>query len=116
MDLKLTKKHRLSDSAQISLLRRKGKKIIARPFVVYVEKNGLGYPRIAIALTRKSGKSVVRNRVRRKIREFARKNKTLLGNLDLYFFSSVSLENDLASSFFESLVSRLLTVKIIKQS
>ena len=50
-------------------LYQKGKSAAGRYVVVYCRKNGLGYNRLGITAGTKLGHAVVRNRVRRRIRE-----------------------------------------------
>lgn len=60
------------------------KKIVSgRSFLIAWEANRLGYPRLGITASRKSGSSVVRNRVKRYIREYFRQHQLLLPNVDL---------------------------------
>ncbi len=44
-------------------------------FVVYLAPNNLGRPRLGITTSRKVGKAVVRNRVKRLVREYFRMSK-----------------------------------------
>ncbi len=50
-------------------LYRKGKSIPGRCVVVYARKNGLSYNRLGLTASTKLGNAVVRNRIRRRIRE-----------------------------------------------
>jgi ribonuclease P protein component len=52
-----------------------GDKIETNCFVVYLRVNELQRHRLGITVSRKIGKSVVRNRVKRRVREIFRKNK-----------------------------------------
>jgi ribonuclease P protein component len=47
-------------------------------FVVYLASNNIGRPRLGITASRKVGKAVVRNRVKRLIREYFRVSKHCL--------------------------------------
>jgi ribonuclease P protein component len=85
------RKHRLNDSGLIKKVREAGRKIYKSRFLIYRHSNSLGYPRIAIALTRMAGPSVLRNRVRRKLREFFRKRKQALGSNDYFIYASRNL-------------------------
>ena len=54
--------------------------------VLYVAPNDLGRPRVGISVSRRIGKAVVRNRVRRRVREAARLRLSADGpGLDLVF-------------------------------
>lgn len=52
----------------------KGSKIVNRYFIFYYFKNNLGYDRIGFTVSTKLGKSTLRNRVRRRLREVFRLN------------------------------------------
>lgn len=55
-----------------------------RLFVVYVKENGLGRHRLGLTVSKKVGGSVVRNRVKRVLREAFRLQRTLIpGSLDI---------------------------------
>jgi ribonuclease P protein component len=54
-----------------------GDKVEASCFVVYLRANDLQRHRLGITVSRKIGKSVVRNRVKRRVREIFRQNKEL---------------------------------------
>ena len=51
------------------LLYRRGKSSVGRSLVIYCRKNGLSYNRLGITAGTKVGHAVVRNRIRRRIRE-----------------------------------------------
>lgn len=83
MDLSFSKKYRLKRQKEFELVYKKGSRRIGRFVVVYYLENNLGYPRIGISVSRKVGKSVVRNRWKRLIREAFRLNKHLLPSWDI---------------------------------
>jgi len=90
-DRSFPKKHRLHVPSEIDCVRKKGKRFLVTPLIVYSMSNGLVYPRLAIALTRRCGTSPTRSYIRRRIREFFRHNKTGLAGLDLFIFSNRDL-------------------------
>jgi ribonuclease P protein component len=47
--------------------------------VIFVAPNELGHPRLGITVTRKAGKSHVRNRLRRWVREVYRRSRNEIG-------------------------------------
>ena len=53
-----------------------GKKIQARFFTAFILPNSQPQSRIGITATRRTGNSVVRNRLRRRVRELYRRNKS----------------------------------------
>lgn len=98
-----TTKERLRRERDIILVRKKGIRLSLYPFVIYTLTNQINYPRIAIALTRSSGTSVVRNKTRRQLREFFRTHKAIFKNQDVFFFSNRPIKQPLNTQWFEKL-------------
>lgn len=71
----MEKKHRLRKNTEFKRAYVKGKNYWNRNFKLYVKKNDLNYTRFGIVVTKKLGKAVVRNKIKRRIREI---NKDLL--------------------------------------
>ena len=57
-------------------LYRLGRKHHTANFIVIIKQNGLGITRLGITVSKKTGNSVKRNKVKRLIREFFRLHKT----------------------------------------
>ncbi len=57
---------------------RRGKSAVSPVLVVYTRKSKNTFNRLGITVSTKVGKAVVRNRVRRRIREAYRKNEALI--------------------------------------
>lgn len=70
----MEKKHRLRSNEDFKKVYRNGKNYWNRNIVSYVMKNKLDYTRIGFSVTKKIGNSVVRNRVKRRMREICRLN------------------------------------------
>jgi ribonuclease P protein component len=69
----MEKRHRLRDNADFQRLRREGQ-TLARPLIVLsFLPNGLGYTRFGFAVGKRVGKAVVRNRIKRRMREAVRR-------------------------------------------
>lgn len=51
-----------------------GKNFWNRNLILYVRKNNLGYNRVGYSITKKVGNSVVRNKIRRRMKEIYRLN------------------------------------------
>lgn len=77
------KQYRLLQRHDFVSLSRSKKVVSGRFFLVAWEINCLGYPRLGITASRKSGSSVIRNRVKRCIREYFRQHRLLLPDVDL---------------------------------
>lgn len=58
---------------EISGLFANKKKFLTKHLIVYWQKTDFHFPRTAFAFSRKAGKSTVRHRFRRRLREFIRK-------------------------------------------
>lgn len=52
-------------------------------FLVVWQPNQLGYPRLGVTASRKVGGAVVRNRIKRQVREYFRLHRHLLSPVDL---------------------------------
>jgi len=61
----------------------KGRRIPSSSFVLFVQENDLGRPRLGITVTRRLGGAVKRNRGKRLIREIFRRHKAELSNVDI---------------------------------
>jgi ribonuclease P protein component len=63
---------RLRSSRQFEAVYSRGARVHSSTLVLYGLLNNLGYPRLGVTVSRKIGKAVVRNRVKRRIREIFR--------------------------------------------
>jgi len=71
----MTKHHRLSSSQDFKILFRKGKRIETRLLRITTLANNLSYARIALIVPRAIEKrAVLRNRLRRRVSEWIRRN------------------------------------------
>lgn len=75
---------------------RKGKSAVSPQLVVYCQRNRRGHSRLGVSVSTKLGCAVVRNRVRRRIREIYRLNKAkMLPGYDLIVVARVrAVETD----------------------
>ena len=79
----------LKKPSDFSKVYKRGKSFADKNIVVYYLPNQLGYPRIGFSVSKKVGNSVVRNRVRRLVRESFRTNFTFTGSYDLIFIARI---------------------------
>lgn len=69
---------RIRSSGEYQRLRQRGKKKHTRNFIIYTSLRETGPARLGLTVSRKVGRAVTRNRVKRLIREFFRHNRSSL--------------------------------------
>ncbi len=74
------KRLRIFGSSDYRAIYGEGRKIQSQRFVLFVRRNDLGHPRLGITVSRKVGKAVVRNRIKRLFREVFRRAQTEVPN------------------------------------
>jgi ribonuclease P protein component len=67
--LTLPKKKRLASNRQFKMVIDQGHRMSDRALAIYVAANSCGYPRLGVSVGRSCGDAVVRNRLKRLIRE-----------------------------------------------
>ena len=75
----LPKEKRLAKRREFLRVYEAGRKLFSRYSVLFYAANGLGYSRVGITATRKSGKANVRNKLKRWTREVYRQQREPLG-------------------------------------
>ena len=73
-----TKADRVRHSSEYRLLSKKGKRHFSDCFIIVYRKNHGSRSRLGITVSRKVGKAVRRNRIKRIIREYFRLNRSVL--------------------------------------
>ena len=68
--------YHLRKSREFRRVFQHGKKVVTPSLVFHVLKQGEGVPRLGLAVSKKVGNAVVRNRVKRRIREVFRTTRT----------------------------------------
>jgi ribonuclease P protein component len=76
----LTKSERLLSRADFEKLSNNGNRIDSDYFVILYSKNGLGKLRLGVTVSKRVGRAVIRNRVKRLVREYFRLHKTLFSD------------------------------------
>ena len=77
----------------------RGRRIVTRHFLVFVlSRDDSHGPRIGITVTRKVGKAVQRNRIKRLVREWFRGQRERLGCYDFVVIAKRSIGHDLRQS------------------
>ena len=65
---------RLRNRREFNIVYSEGKNYWNRNLILYIRKNSLDYNRIGYSITKKVGNSVVRNKIRRRMKEIYRLN------------------------------------------
>ena len=85
MDQRLRRHERLSAPADFTRCYRHGKRLRTSYFTVYAYRRGERGTRLGLAVGKTVGIAVVRNRVKRRLRELFRRHKALVpGGYDLF--------------------------------
>jgi ribonuclease P protein component len=80
---RFTKAVRLRQRQDYLRAQAQGKRLHTRHFGVTLAPMAAGHPRLGLVVTRRLGKAVRRNRVKRLLREFFRRHQTGLPDFDL---------------------------------
>ena len=95
---------RLTQKADFNRVFAGAKKISDRYFTVLIRVNELSYPRLGLAVSKKVAKSaVVRNRIKRLIRESFRLQQHNLNGLDIVVIARSGLHHQTNSQLFNKL-------------
>ncbi|HAA86268.1 MAG TPA: ribonuclease P protein component [Kosmotogaceae bacterium] len=90
------RKFRLSSKADIERVIRKGCSVRNSFFIAVFFHNDLSNSRIAVSVKRRLGKAVLRNRIKRYVKEFFRKNKeSYPSGYDILFIARKELADSL---------------------
>ncbi len=76
------KEDRLRNPKDYKQVKEMGCKLHTPHFVLFIKKNDYSKPRLGITVSRRVGNAVVRNRVKRFLKEFFRSNKSSFSECD----------------------------------
>lgn len=108
----MDKMYRLRSNMEFKKVYKNGKNYWNRNLILYVKKNDLGYSRVGYSITKKIGNSVVRNKIRRQMKEIYRLKFNLIkSNYDLIF---IPKKNVVDISFKELESAMIHIMKIAK--
>ena len=106
----MNKKYRLRSNIEFKKVYSKGKNYWNRNLILYVRKNNLDNSRVGYSITKKVGNSVVRNKIRRRLKEIYRLNFiNLKPGYDLIFIPKKNVV-DISYKELESAVLHLLKI------
>jgi len=77
-DFSFPKKERLLKRKDFVNVNQSGRRIKSKNFLIILKKNTFSFSRLGITVSKKIGKAVKRNRIKRLVREFFRLNKSKL--------------------------------------
>ena len=80
---------RLRKDSDFKNIYRKGKSLATKTLVFYFIKNDLGYTRVGYSISKKVGKAVTRNRIRRLIKENLKDIPDLKDGYDIIFIGRI---------------------------
>ncbi len=90
--------------AQFVRLSRQAHSVADRRFVVAFRQNQLDRPRLGITVTKKTGNAVVRNRIKRLVREYFRLNRhKIRGDFDINVIAKKAASDGSSKEAFASL-------------
>lgn len=112
----MNKIYRLKNKREFDVVYKNGKSYWNRNLILYVNKNSLDYNRIGYSITKKVGNSVVRNKIRRRMKEIYRLN---LDDMDVGYDFILIPKKNTAEIPYEQLESAMLHIfkisKILKK-
>ena len=114
----LAKEHRLKKKKDFERVFKKGK-LLAKDFLILrVAKNNLKITRVGLVVSQKvSKKAVLRNKVKRKIREAVRNNiKKINLGYDLIFFTKKGIERKSFLEIKKTVESLFAQAKLFKEN
>jgi ribonuclease P protein component len=104
----LRKEERLRREADFEIIAQEGVKRHTKNFLIIARKNDQGFCRVGAVASKKVGKAVERNRVKRLVREFFRRNKNNLSPSTDYVIVGKKGAQDLQYANVASELSALL--------
>lgn len=85
---------RIRKKKEFLLLYHKGRRYRGQYFNLIYLPNQLAFSRMAVVVSRKIGKAVVRNKIKRRMRELFRRNKSILTHsLDILLVAKKNIES-----------------------
>jgi len=93
-------KRKLSKTSEFNKVFSEGRRIEGKNLIVFILKNDYGFNRLGIIVKKETGKAVVRNKIKRRLREASRLlNKKLLPGYDIIVLAKNNIRE---SNYFET--------------
>ena len=109
--------YRLKKNKDFKIVFQKGKSGPSRNTVIYFRKNNLGRTRVGFSVSKRLGGAVVRNRIKRVLRESIRKQYfRILPGVDLIFIARGPIKEIKSSQIEQSLVKLMEKHGLIRSS
>ncbi|MCR4430274.1 MAG: ribonuclease P protein component [Tepidanaerobacteraceae bacterium] len=96
----LERRSRLTKNFEFKNVYRAGRRFSCPYFNIYIKKNNLEATRLGVSISRKIGKSVVRNRIKRRIKEAFRRN---MNSIKKGFDIVISVKKEMIQLDYESI-------------
>ena len=111
----MEKKYRLRKNMEFKTVYSVGKKFWNRNFILYIRKNNKDETRAGFTITKKHGNAVVRNKIRRRMKEVYRLNfNNLKVGYDLVFIPKINIKNISYSELENSMIHIMKIAKVLK--
>lgn len=111
----MKKKYRLRKNMEFKSVYSLGKKYWNRNFILYAKKNKLDETRVGFTITKKHGNSVLRNKIRRRLKEAYRLNLDNIKNgYDLVFIPKRNIVNISYKELEGSVIHIMKIAKVLK--
>nr|WP_300002712.1 ribonuclease P protein component [Tissierella sp.] len=112
----MEKKFRIRKNMEFKNIYKTGKNYWNRNLVLYVKKNGLTETRVGYTITKKIGNAVVRNKIRRRMKEIVRLNfHNIKEGYDLVFIAKRSILNIPYQELEGSMIHIMSISKLLKK-
>lgn len=112
----MEKKFRIRKNIEFKNIYKLGKNYWNRNLVLYVKKNGLTETRVGYTITKKIGNAVVRNKMRRRMKEIVRLNfHNIKEGYDLIFIAKRSIVNIPYEELEGSMIHIMSISKLLKK-
>jgi len=92
-------KRKLSKTSELKRVFSEGRRIEGKNLIIFILKNNYGFNRLGIIVKKETGNAVVRNKIKRRLKEANRLlNKKLLPGYDIILLAKNNIRE---SSYFE---------------